>query len=179
MRAAHEAPRCQHIKHNGRRCAAPALRGDNHCHFHNRIQFRALNAEDAEPFLPFVEDATSLQFALMRVMRLLQIGHSFEYKRCALLLYSMQIAASNLKAFMAEQPKPELAEGEQPQAKLAGSENGKMLEGKNGDEPSLAERLLELLAKPGAQPPQFRSREDYLAAVKRGETVALPETWAG
>lgn len=139
MRAAHDAPRCQHIKLNGQRCAAPALRGDNHCHFHNRIQFRALNAEDAEPFLPFVEDATSLQFALMRVMRLLQIGHSIEYKRCALLLYSLQIAASNLNAFMAEQPKPELAEGEQPQPELAGGEKGKMLEGKNGDEPSLAD----------------------------------------
>jgi len=179
MRAAHESPRCQHIKHNGQRCAAPALRGESHCHFHNRIQFRALDAEDREPFLPFIEDATSLQFALMRVMRLLQLGHSFEYKRCALLLYSMQIAASNLNAFMAEQPKSELAEGEQPQAKLAGSEKGKMLEGKNGDERSMTELLLELLAKPEVGPPQLRSREDYLAAVKRGETVALPETWAG
>jgi len=72
-------------------------------------------------------------------MRLLQLGHSIEYKRCALLLYSMQIAASNLNAFMAEHPKPEFAEGEQPQPELAGSEEGKMLEGKNGDEPSLTE----------------------------------------
>jgi len=60
----------------------------------------------------------------------------------ALLLYSLQIAASNLNAFMAEQPKPELAEGEQPQPELAGSEKGKMLEGKNGDEPRLADLLL-------------------------------------
>ncbi len=144
--AAHlqEAPRCQHIRLNGQKCGSPALREESHCHFHNRIQDRALAAEDREPFLPFIEDATSLQFALMRVMRLLLIGHSFEYKRAALLLYALQIAASNLKALMAEHPKPELAEGEQPQAKLAGSEKGKMLQGKNGDEPGLADLLLKL-----------------------------------
>jgi len=111
---ANAAPRCQHIKLNGQRCGAPALRAKRHCHFHDRIQERAM-AEDVSPFLPFVEDATSLQFALMRVMRLLQIGHSIEYKRCALLLYSLQIAASNLKAFMAEQPKTTTADCEQPQ----------------------------------------------------------------
>jgi len=141
---ANNAPRCQHIKLNGQRCAAPALREESHCHFHNRIQERVLAAENREPSLPFVEDATSLQFALMRVMRLLLIGHSFEYKRAALLLYALQIAASNLKALMAEQPKPELAEGEQPQAKLAGVEKGKMLAGNNGDEPGLADLLLKL-----------------------------------
>jgi hypothetical protein len=59
----HEAPRCQHTRLNGQRCGSPALRGESHCHFHNRIQDRALAAEDREPFLPFVEDATSLQFA--------------------------------------------------------------------------------------------------------------------
>jgi hypothetical protein len=168
----HEAPRCQHTRLNGQNCGSPALRGESHCHFHNRIQDRALAAEDREPFLPFVEDATSLQFALMRVIRLLLIGHSFEYKRAALLLYSLQIAASNLKALMAEHPKPELAEGEQPQPKPVNGQKGEKTNGKNGAEPgSLAELLLGFLAKPEGDPnapaPRIRSREDYYAAVEQ------------
>jgi len=98
---ANAAPRCQHIRHNGQRCGAPALRGQTHCHFHYRIQDQALDAEDSQPLLPFVEDASSLQFALMRVMRLVQSGLA-DHKQCALLLYSLQIAASNLKAFREE-----------------------------------------------------------------------------
>ena len=101
MSAAHAAPRCQHIRHNGQRCGAPALRGQTHCHFHYRIQGQALDAEDNQPYLPFIEDASSLQFALMRVMRLVQSGLA-EHKVCALLLYALQIAASNLKAFREE-----------------------------------------------------------------------------
>ncbi|HYN15091.1 MAG TPA: hypothetical protein VES66_04790 [Terriglobales bacterium] len=168
---ANNAPRCQHIKLNGQRCAAPALRGESHCHFHNHIQSPAVYAE---PFLPFIEDATSLQFVLMRVMRMLQMGH-VEYKRCALLLYLLQIACSNLKAFMAEQPKPDLSEGEQPQPKRAGSEKEK-----HGDGPSLAELPLGLLAKPEGGPeverPRIRSREDYYAAVEQRQhsSAALP-----
>jgi hypothetical protein len=104
-------------------------------------------------------------------MRMLVLDN-VNYKRCALLLYSLQIASSNLKAFMAEHPKPELAQGEQAQPKLAGGERGKKLQGKDGDEPSLAEFLLGMLAKgenedPNAPPPRIRSREDYYAAVKQ------------
>jgi len=177
---ANQAPRCQHIRMNGRRCGSPALRGESRCYFHNRIQDRALAAEDVEPFLPFIEDATSLQFALMRVMRLLQIGHSFEYKRCALLLYSLQIAASNLKAFMAEQPKSELAESEQPRPERAPSRQGKV-DGKNGDEARLAGLLVGILGKGGngnsaKQPPRICSRADSYPAVaqKPGPEPARP-----
>ena len=56
----------------------------------------------------------------------------------------------------------------------------------SGDEPSLAELLLGLLAKdenedPDAPPPRTRNREDYYAAVerkRRPDTAALPETSA-
>jgi hypothetical protein len=149
MRAAHEAPRCQHTRLNGRPCAAPALRGQSHCHFHKRIEGSALYAEDAEPFLPFIEDATSLQFALMRVMRMLLTGHA-DFKCCALLLYSLQIACSNLKNFMAEHPQPEAAEGERPQPKIvSGDKEKKTVSSKNGDEPTLREFLLGKLPEGG------------------------------
>jgi len=172
---ANNAPRCQHIKLNGQRCAAPALRGQSHCHFHKRIESPATYME---PYLPFIEDASSLQLALARIMRMLVLDN-VEYKRCALLLYALQIACSNLKAFMAEQPKPELAEGEkvqkiEPKRASAGK-------GKNSDEPgSLAELLLGFLAKPEGDPnapaPRIRSREDYYAAVgeKHPPSAASP-----
>lgn len=175
---AHAAPRCQHIRMNGRRCGSPALHGESHCYFHNRIQFRALDTEDSEPFLPFIEDATSLQFALMRVMRMLVRG-GVEYKRCALLLYSLQIASSNRKAFAAEHPEP--TEVQQPQAKSVDGQKRKKAEGENSDEPgSLAELLLGFLARPEGDPnapqPRIRSREDYYAAVgqKRPPGAASP-----
>ena len=90
---AQQAPRCQHIKVNGQRCAAPALRGDSHCHFHNHIESPATYVE---PYLPFIEDATSLQLALARIMRMLVLDH-VEYKRCALLLYSLQIGRASCR----------------------------------------------------------------------------------
>ena len=166
MHEAHAAPRCQHIKVNGQRCAAPALRGDSHCHFHNHIESPATYVE---PYLPFIEDASSLQLALARVMRMLVLDN-VEYKRCALLLYSLQIACANLKNFMAEHPKPEVAEGEKVQKiepQRAGAEKARA-----SDEPgSLAELLLGFLAKPegdrNAPEPRIRSREDYYAAVER------------
>jgi hypothetical protein len=146
MRAAHEAPRCEHVRINGQRCAAPALRGQTHCHFHEHIQPQALYNEIREPFLPFVEDATSLQCALMRVMRLLTI-EEINYKRCALLLYALQIACSNLKNFMAEHPQPEIDEGERPQPKVVTADEPKKVNAKNGNEGTLAELLEGLLAK--------------------------------
>ena len=178
MRAAHEAPRCQHIRYNGQRCAAPALRGQSHCHFHARIQPRALQSQDIDPDLPFIEDATSLQFVLMRVLRMLNTGYA-DRRVCALMLYALQIACANLKNFMAEHPRPEVAEGERPQPKLVSVEKQKPAASLNGDPPSLAEFLLGLLTKgenegPDA-PPSIRNREDYEAVEQReGPTAALP-----
>jgi hypothetical protein len=95
---------------------------------------------------------------------------ALEYKRAALLLYGLQIACSNLKNFTAEHPRPEVAEGGQP--KMATGEKEKRAANKSGDEPSLAELLLGMLAKgenedPDAPAPRIRSREDYYAAVEK------------
>ena len=95
--------------------------------------------------------------------------------------YGLQIACSNLKNFIAEQPSLELPAAPQPQPKPATSEKNKKSAEKNSDEPgSLAELLLGFLAKPegdpNAPPPRIRSREDYCAAVeqKRPPSAASP-----
>jgi len=188
--AAQQAPRCQHIRYNGQRCAAPALRGQTICHFHERAADPATYEERSLP--PFIEDATSLQVVLMWVIRRLRtdgfhLMDELEYKRAALLLYALQIACTNLKNFSAERAQPEAADGERPQPKPVSVEKLKPAASKSGDEPSLAELLLGLLAKdqngdPDAPPPRIRNREDYYAAVerkRRPDTAAAPEASAG
>jgi len=168
--AAQQAPRCQHIRLNSQRCAAPALRGQALCYFHHRAQDPATYDER---WLPVQEDAASLQLALARVQRLLLMD-GFEFQRANALLYSLQIACMNLKNLEknlnAGRPQPEAAEGERPQPKPVSVEKPKPAASKNGDQPSLAGLPLGLLAKgehgdPDEPPPQgIRGREDCCAA---------------
>ena len=85
------APRCQHTKLNGSSCAAPARRGRNYCVFHD-----AAHCKPSEYALRMVEDAMSLQYSLFQVMGLLA-DKTIDTKRVALMLYALQISASNLK----------------------------------------------------------------------------------
>ena len=102
--AAHlqQAPRCQHIRMNGRRCGSPALRGENYCYFHDSV-----HNPGGSYALPFPEDATSLQYGVMMVIRMLVSGH-VEIKCCSALLYALQIASANLRAFTAERAEREV-----------------------------------------------------------------------
>ena len=88
----HSIPRCQHIKVNGTQCGSPALRRNRLCY--------ALNADRARRNravfdLPLLEDANSIQLALMQVMRLILSGQ-LDGKTAGLLLYALQTASSNL-----------------------------------------------------------------------------------
>ena len=96
----------------------------------------------------------------------------FEFARANSLLYSLQIACMNLKNLNAERARREGAQAERPQRKPASAEKRKLAASKNGDEPSLAEMLLGMLAEdedgdPDQPPPRIRSREDYYAAVEQ------------
>ena len=94
-------PRCTHIKTNGTQCGSPALRGRRFCFFHKNWQDQriALNAPPAIPLsfnLPVLEDADSIQVALMQVMRLILSGQ-LDPKIAGLLLYALQTASLNLR----------------------------------------------------------------------------------
>jgi hypothetical protein len=99
--------RCQHLKVNGSQCGCPALHRKRFCFFHNRFQEERLKlAQDkrrrpATIILPVLEDANSIQVALMQVMRLL-ITQQIEHKTASLLLYALQTASSNLKELRLE-----------------------------------------------------------------------------
>ncbi len=91
-----KAVRCQHIKLDGEPCRCPAIRGHLYCHFHDGLsRTRGIAA------LPLVEDATSLHFALIQIVRAL-FDHSIDPKTCSLVLWTLQIACSNLKNFKFE-----------------------------------------------------------------------------
>ena len=94
-------PRCAHIKTNGTQCGYPALRERRYCFFHKKWQGQhiALNAPASSPLgftMPVLEDADSVQVALMQVMRLILAGQ-LDPKAAGLLLYALQTASLNLR----------------------------------------------------------------------------------
>ena len=167
--AAHlqEAPRCQHIRMNGRRCGSPALRGEEYCYFHDTIE-----NPSGSYSLPFPEDATSLQYGVMMVIRMLISGH-VEIKRCWALLYALQIASANLRTFAAERAERELlTSGKTPcQPQAAGDQKS----GGDLNPQSLAGVLTRLLSANGfsEQLPGIGTPEDFPLERKRPAT-ALP-----
>jgi hypothetical protein len=182
-RGALQAPRCQHVWLNGQRCAAPALSGQTRCHFHQHIEPCSLDSQAAEPHLPFIEDATSLQVVLNRVIRCINSGPS-TYKTWGLMLYALQIACTNLNNFMAEHPREDTEPAQphqRPQPQIVSAQRKHKVNGKDNDERSLSELLLAMLAKGGngdtdALPRCLRSRDDHDAVIeeRQGPSQALP-----
>jgi len=94
-------PRCQHIKMNGTQCGSPALRWRRLCFFHDRIKReRAKIAADTTAQrrfdLPLLEDANSVQMALMKVIQMLGSG-GMDHRTAGLMLYALQTASGNLR----------------------------------------------------------------------------------
>jgi hypothetical protein len=94
-------PRCQHVKMNGTQCGSPALRRRRHCFFHDRVRRErakiAAQASGQRGFdLPLLEDANSVQVALMKVIQMLGCGQ-MDHKTAGLILYALQTASVNLR----------------------------------------------------------------------------------
>jgi hypothetical protein len=94
-------PRCQHVKVNGTQCGSPALRWHRLCFFHNNVRgARAkILADTSAPRmfdLPLLEDANSVQMALMKVIQMLGSGR-MDHRTAGLMLYALQTATSNLR----------------------------------------------------------------------------------
>jgi hypothetical protein len=101
-----EIPRCQHIKVNGLQCGSPALHHKRFCYFHqawrqNTSRRPRENGSPAKFELPPLEDANSIQMALMHVTRLIVAG-KIDNKQAGLLLYALQTASINLKRLTLE-----------------------------------------------------------------------------
>jgi hypothetical protein len=86
---------------NGTQCGSPALRNRRQCFFHERIRReRAKIAKDMSAQrrfdLPLLEDANSVQVALMKTIQMLGAGR-IDHKTAGLMLYALQTASVNLR----------------------------------------------------------------------------------
>jgi hypothetical protein len=96
-----EVPRCQHVKVNGTQCGSPALRRKRFCYFHDsyrHTQARVM-AEQSKVSManfPPLEDANSVQVAVMHVIHLLGSG-KLDAKTAGLMLFGLQTASTNIK----------------------------------------------------------------------------------
>jgi len=101
--ALEDVPRCQHVKVNGVQCGSPAMRRRRRCYFHDRMldgrkQFAAESCIKPRPMFSMclLEDANSVQVALMQVLNLLGSGQ-MDPKTAGLMLYGLQTASANLR----------------------------------------------------------------------------------
>ena len=105
--------RCQHIKTNGVQCGSPALKGRRHCFFHNRFRNTEIDFLTGKGLhyvntftLPVLEDANSIQIALMQIIRMV-LGRQIDPKISGQLLYALQTASANLRNLNFS-PEPEM-----------------------------------------------------------------------
>lgn len=119
---------CDYVKPNGEFCGTPPLQGRDYCHWHLSCVGRRVKADKQEVTLeytvapldlPPLEDANSVQVAIMQVMDAL-LRHRIGPKISGQLLYALQIASSNLKLGVNFKPGAAVQTDEtQPQPKPA------------------------------------------------------------
>ncbi|MFB3917739.1 MAG: hypothetical protein ACE14M_13485 [Terriglobales bacterium] len=104
-----DVPRCQHVRINGVQCGSPALRGKKACFYHHQLQLRFARRARARRrngkglSLPILEDAASIQAALMQTINAI-LDDTIDRKTGALVLYGLQTASSNLNKIMEPYP---------------------------------------------------------------------------
>jgi hypothetical protein len=92
LERADTAPRCEKVREDGTVCGSPQMKGYRYCYTHERM----LQTQSQRLQLPALEDANGIQMAIMRVQKAL-IDDEISEKKAGLLLYSLQMASSNLK----------------------------------------------------------------------------------
>ena len=93
--AAKHAPRCTHIKIDGRRCGSPALRGEFFCYFHANLIKGVRGRVDCrlDPAAMF-ESPEHIQCTLMKIYDQILTGN-LDYRRANALLRTIHIAVIN------------------------------------------------------------------------------------
>jgi hypothetical protein len=95
LRAARQAPRCEHIKSNAQRCGSPAVGGQKFCFFHNLARSGAVE-------FPVLEDRRALQIAILRVCERLANG-TIAPANAKILLEGLTMAAKNAEHMACEE----------------------------------------------------------------------------
>jgi hypothetical protein len=91
LKLADMAPRCQWVRQGGTSCGSPQMKQHIYCFAHIQMA----EARDLTLRLPPPEDANAIQVGLMRIQKALIEG-TISTKTAGLLLYSMQLALTNV-----------------------------------------------------------------------------------
>src|SRR5438067_1537558 len=91
LKMADMAPRCQWVRQDGTSCGSPQMKQHIYCFAHMQMA----EARTLMLMLPVVEDANAIQVGLMRIQKAL-IEDTISMKKAGLLLYSMQLAMTNV-----------------------------------------------------------------------------------
>src|SRR5579871_6548293 len=89
LKMADMAPRCQWVRQDGTSCGSPQMKRHIYCFAHMQM------AEARTLMLPVAEDANAIQIGLMQIQKAL-IEDRISMKKAGLLLYSMQLALTNV-----------------------------------------------------------------------------------
>ncbi len=89
-------PECRHVMTSGKKCEAPALKGEHFCYYHTRLHSAAKKITPSDSIeIPVIEDRCSLQLVLAQVLKALVNGN-IDRHRAGLLLYGLQIASQTV-----------------------------------------------------------------------------------
>jgi hypothetical protein len=91
LKLADMAPRCQWVRQDGTSCGSPQMKQHIYCFAHMQMA----EARDLMLRLPPPEDANAIQVGLMRIQKAV-IEDTISMKKAGLLLYSMQLALTNV-----------------------------------------------------------------------------------
>jgi hypothetical protein len=91
LELADATPRCRWIKQGGTTCGSPQMKDHIYCFAHRQMA----EAQALALRLPPPEDANAIQVGLMRIQKAL-IEDTITTKKAGLLLYSMQLALTNV-----------------------------------------------------------------------------------
>ena len=91
LKMADMAPRCQWVRQDGTSCRSPQMKQHIYCFAHRQM----MEARELMLKLPPPEDANAIQVGLMRIQKAVT-EDSISMKKAGLLLYSMQLALTNV-----------------------------------------------------------------------------------
>jgi len=91
LKMADMAPRCQWVRQDGTSCGSPQMKRHIYCFAHMQMA----EARTLMLMLPPPEDANAIQIGLMQIQKAL-IEDRISMKKAGLLLYSMQLALTNV-----------------------------------------------------------------------------------
>jgi hypothetical protein len=118
LKMADMAPRCQWVRQDGTSCGSPQMKQHIYCFAHRQMA----EARELMLRLPPPEDPNAIQVGLMRIQKAV-IEDTISMKKAGLLLYSMQLALTNVGQTTFGQAKDEEMVRETVDEEVALSEN--------------------------------------------------------